>query len=336
MKFILVRSNYPYWNDCLNDLQQMLYPIHTESDKTFVLSINLNRFNVEKLIDIEFDWISWIQDHPSPACKMMKPWVEQTNDYMFGYVQAMKAIAGFDDRLYETPFFVNPNRFQQVPDNVVKKNCDVVFITNKGTNPYKMIDKKYHKIVESLMGHYENNCSIIRNEAQLETYVNNIGLTDLWQKGIEEIDNFSFRCFWVLNECIYRQSIVQELLDKGVNVKVYGHGWVDNPRFSHIAGHMIEGKDMPYVYRSGEYALHVDSANGKHQRPIEILLSGGKCLAPTLGVYDPARFNRLHFCDLQRKQLYSCFRAIMHDEPANYRHYPALQNYELYCYKEPI
>lgn len=69
---------------------------------------------------------------------------------------------------------------------------------------------------------------------------------------------------------------------------LYGHGWENHPRFAKYARGPIEhGVELNKAYQAARWCLHLNIAQGMHQRMHEIIASGGNLLVRTPVVVAP-------------------------------------------------
>ncbi len=92
--------------------------------------------------------------------------------------------------------------------------------------------------------------------------------------------------FWSLNDPIYRHTVLEWLDELGADMRLYGDGWAQHPRFRrYAAGKLAHGEELAQAYRAARFSLHLNAAEGGHQRIAEILASGGRVLTR----YDASR-----------------------------------------------
>lgn len=92
--------------------------------------------------------------------------------------------------------------------------------------------------------------------------------------------------YWRLNDTIYRHIVLEwavELAESAANknfaLHLYGHGWEKHPRFAGYArGPLKHGPELNKAYQAARYCLHLNIAQGMHQRVWEILAAGGRPL----------------------------------------------------------
>ena len=86
--------------------------------------------------------------------------------------------------------------------------------------------------------------------------------------------------FWRLNDKIYRHTVISWLTEAGFKVNLYGKSWEDSPYFkSYAQGELKHENELSKAYQTARFSLHLNPAEGDHQRLKEITLSLGKVLS---------------------------------------------------------
>ena len=84
---------------------------------------------------------------------------------------------------------------------------------------------------------------------------------------------------WGLNDTIYRHVVLEWADEMGVNMHLYGHGWDRHPRFARYArGPLSHGTELNMAYQAARINLHLNIAQGMHQRLWEIMAAGATLL----------------------------------------------------------
>lgn len=92
-----------------------------------------------------------------------------------------------------------------------------------------------------------------------------------------------FRLFyWRLNDTIYRHVVLEWADELGVDLHLYGRGWENHPKFAKYArGAIDHGSELNIAYQAARRCLHLNIAQGMHQRIHEIMASNGSLLVRT-------------------------------------------------------
>lgn len=85
--------------------------------------------------------------------------------------------------------------------------------------------------------------------------------------------------FWRLNDTIYRHVVLEWADELGADMRLYGLGWENHPRFGKYArGALEHGPELNLAYRAAKANLHLNIAGGMHQRIWEIFSAGAGLL----------------------------------------------------------
>jgi hypothetical protein len=105
----------------------------------------------------------------------------------------------------------------------------------------------------------------------------------------EKEDDLFRLFFWRLNDTIYRHVVLEWADELGIDMKLYGQGWENHPRFARYAGgSLAHGPELNVAYQAARLNLHLNIAQGMHQRIHEIVASGGEMLIRTQQPPGPA------------------------------------------------
>jgi hypothetical protein len=82
-----------------------------------------------------------------------------------------------------------------------------------------------------------------------------------------------------LNDTIYRHVVLEWADELGVEMHLYGQGWSNHPRFARYARDPVaHGAELNVAYQAARRCLHLNIAQGLHQRLHEIAASGANLL----------------------------------------------------------
>lgn len=216
-------------------------------------------------------------------------------DKIFGYVEHLKPFGYDPGKLVETDIPVSPVKFHP-PDNMAPHDHGLFFASGKGW-PIEMMVKAMEPaclnnhtcfltkhdllgMANTLRSLYDNECQTMcaddfsvwvqSQEPSLKSTAERMGGDwPLW---------CLMFLYWRMHEHVYRQSVVRNLIRRGLALRVAGDGWTDNPEFYDIAMPAIKhGRELASWYFNAGSSLH---ANGggcvNHHRITEIMLSGGR------------------------------------------------------------
>lgn len=85
--------------------------------------------------------------------------------------------------------------------------------------------------------------------------------------------------YWRLNDTIFRHVVLEWADEMGVDMRLYGQGWEQHPRFAKYAQGPIEhGPKLNLAYQAADFNLHLNITQGMHQRLWEIMAAGARPL----------------------------------------------------------
>jgi hypothetical protein len=255
-----------------------------------VVGVNLLRHDMK--VNSKIKVITWVQDsagnlHNYEAGKRFN----KSEDFIFGYTHELKEKYHYDRaRCVEFPMLVNPLYFKYRRDI---PGIGFVFAGNRGSDLreyfFMLKDKfgfgigKLEKFLHELRDYYNgpDDSAAIINYGEMRDFINRQGsLSDALERLSHRDREFVFEQFlyWRFNEAVYRQTVLDWLIELGADLKIYGEDWDTNPRFKSHAGGNIGYMDLPFIYNKAVFSLHLNSMEGEHFRPKEIYLSGGTVL----------------------------------------------------------
>ncbi len=249
--------------------------------------------------------VSWVQD-PVPtinSSEAARQWNEHATlrkrDLLTGYVDQLRPFGYFEERMVPLNMIVDTDRFRPrelSAEQNEKYACDICFASNAGLptdrvvreklvsllKPYGCTEPLLMKIHDRLWTHYRAGNTITHYD-QLKAFVFRIPECELVLNGLDHVqqDALVELLFWRLNDLIYRHTVL-EWLDEyatenpGFRLNLYGNDWDQHPRFSNYArGAIVHGEELSAAFQSARFCLHLNGAEGPHQRLYEILASGG-------------------------------------------------------------
>jgi hypothetical protein len=251
---------------------------------------------------------TWIQDtmpsiHTSHAAERWKKIVTETEtrtgkprrrDILVGYTDSAMLFGYPKDRAFEMGMIVSTSVFRKrdISEAERKKyECDICFASHRGKavetviredlaplmSVYGISAECLFEIYEMLSAEYKNGVAFTSYD-ELRTALIRAGcFADAYHTlGADDQTVTIQRLFWQLNDVIYRNTVLDWCAGLGVNLHIYGRDWDKNPRFAkHAKGEVKHGSELAAAYQCARFGLHLNSMEGTHQRPLEIIASGG-------------------------------------------------------------
>ena len=268
---------------------------------------------------------TWLQDSTSAMSipNLATHWNNHCqNDWVFGYTASARDAGFSPDRLVDTPFIIDSEKFT----GVVEPKAQLFAAMSKGDPAMDYLRKAWQAIpallqppmtealwaelVAQLYALCSTGGRLICYE-ELDKFVLGLGapLASAWPALMTD-QRIKVMAYWHVYERIYRQTVISWAQDSALPVRIAGDGWSENPRFAESAIGMLERKQLADMYASSTWSLHVNSHVGYHHRYLEVLLSGGRLLVH--GEPGPSKpFNRGEFVALQDLLVTDLFVAFL-------------------------
>lgn len=251
-------------------------------------------------------FITWVQDavpqinRRDSAEKWNRNALKNRRDLIVGYVEQLERYEYLPERLTRIQMRVDPyagRNISMMPTCKTKYSCDVCFASNRGKPTDRILEEDLLPYMEKfsfsretiflihdlLWEKYRKGESLI-NYLELEAFLKGIkGFSgSYFRLSQDQRDNLIEKIFWLLNDVIYRHSVLEWCDEFGLNLNIYGKGWENHPVFSkYFQGEIKHGEELRKAYSCAGYCLHLNSMEGIHQRLFEILFSSGQVLMRT-------------------------------------------------------
>ena len=114
--------------------------------------------------------------------------------------------------------------------------------------------------------------------------------------------------YWGLNDCFYRRSVVDWLLELGIDFKIAGDTW--EWLGSQSVGHISDPRQLRRFLASARAGVHLNSLECYHRRVWEISLAGRPCIARGASLpgrvdpLDPEEYALWQLAEIQRFLMY--------------------------------
>lgn len=245
-------------------------------------------------------------------------------DLVIGYTERLDKEFGYPpDRLVKLNIPADPHIFHPVKLTDAEQNkysCELAFMSNVSTPSEIVLEQKILPAVEplgisravceqihdSLWEEYRSGKTLV-NRQDLLAWLNQFpAFAEIWQSAgtdkpydksqplnlqgtiafSPEQEKLLRLFFWRLNDTIYRHIVLEWADNLGIDLRLYGHGWENHPRFKKYAqGPLEHGPKLNTAYQAARFNLHLNITPGMHQRIWEILSADAQ---PLIRAHPPA------------------------------------------------
>lgn len=281
------------------------------------LFIDHMRYEAEDLYPKNMMFVTWIQDDMdhlqcAEAGKKLTEYAQaRKRDMVIGYTEdRLVSQFGFPaQRLAQLKIGANSKKFHPVDltrADRAKYGCDLSFVSNACAPTEAIVKERIAPRVESF-GLSLETCMKIHDELwalyRAEKTLSKPENFQAWlmqfpeyraayqgsenprdETGVDELEKKQHELtrlfYWRLNDAIFRQVVLEwAAAIPAINMRLYGLGWENHPRFSRYACGPIEhGPELSKAYQAARWSLHLNITSGMHQRLWEIMASGGRPL----------------------------------------------------------
>lgn len=250
---------------------------------------------------------AWIRDCP--------------RDWVFGYTQPLPAWGYPEEKLIETPLFINPKEMEAEPS----KGPALFLASNKGGDPFEALTKtglERHPGIKTLAARLWTHYSAGRRLPNFE-WLRAFCSYDQRTKELGELmanPRIAIMLYWQFAERIYRRAVASWMPHATDDWVVAGTGWPADERSPRRTPGCLPRRDLPAWRASSRWSLHLNGQATPHHGLVEILLSGGRPLAhgwPRLE--RPRAFSRELYSLEQERVLRSAFDAMLNRKSSGWR-----------------
>jgi hypothetical protein len=250
-------------------------------------------------------FLTWIQDDmPNLQCKkagekLCEYAARGKRDLVLGYVEGLSEKYNFpQDRLVQLAIPADPRIFHPVTLTETERAqyaCELAFMSNTSMDSERVVEEKIipqvdvlglsrelcMQIHEGLWALYRAGAVLTDRQEFQNWLISYPGFAELWWNRFTASQQADvIRLFyWRLNDTIYRHVVLEWADELGVDLHLHGQGWGHHPRFSKYAREPItHGPEINIAYQAAGRCLHLNIAQGFHQRIHEIAASGADLL----------------------------------------------------------
>lgn len=269
------------------------YAIMDNFKPDIIISLDTFRFQ-EGEMPKEVVFVSWVQDPLPVVMNTETPLKLKHRDFVMNHFTTWKTFyeLGYSDQcLIDAPIPANPSiyrPYQLASEEYRKYSCDICFVCHASD-----VDAHLKGLVQSLHNAWEEEISLLYKSYQ--NYVYETGQPFYSIKLFKDyIIGASADCFGLhvtedglkllaedmyywFNQRVYRQALVDWILDAGfTNIKLWGNGWKDNPKYAPYAmGPAENGETLSKIYQASKIVVGNNIMTTAAARAWETMLSGG-------------------------------------------------------------
>ncbi len=275
------------------------------------LFIDHLRSEAEECYPRNLMFVTWIQDEmdhlfsPAAGAQITEYARRGRRDLIIGYqTEQLVSRHGYPpDRVRPAGVPVNPALFHPVrlsADDRARFGCELAFMSNVSKPADQVLE---HTIIPAVAPHGISRATahaihdfLWAEHRAGRTLCDRARFID----GLRQFPEFAAACppgpqsdtgapeaaedlmrlfYWRLNDTIYRHVVLEWAVQLELDLALYGVGWEQHPRFARYArGRLAHGAELNRAYQAAGANLHLNIAQGMHQRLWEILASGGRVL----------------------------------------------------------
>ena len=295
------------WETRTLNMDAMLTPYHlvrqiNEFRPDVFLFIDHMRHEAEEVYPRNMMFVTWIQDDMSNLqCKKAGEKLGEyaargKRDLVVGYVEGLETKYSFPkDRLVPLLIPADPRIFHPVTltdADRAKYGCDLAFMTNTSMSSEQVIAQKILPQVEplgisraicmqihdDLWKLYRSGDTLIDRTKFAEWLMRYPEFAAAWNV-LHAQDEILRLFYWRLNDTIYRHVVLEWADELGTDLRLYGRGWEEHPRFAKYArGPLNHSSELNTAYQCARWNLHLNITQGMHQRLWEIIAAGAQPL----------------------------------------------------------
>ena len=268
----------------INKLSEILQDVQYD----IVLAINFHRHHFNTIFPESMPFISWVQDSDFARTITVDKFNTAKCDYMIGYTTTLP-VGLRKDRLINMPMLIPEEYYNQH----LTRDKSLSFVSNRGNSPRdfardvicRIFTIDYHlldRFISELEDEYQSG---LRYCSPSEFRVRELQTSSIanWLDGASDYicDTFTETyMFWGINERIYRQTIIDWMIEIGADINLYGSGWDSQDKYKpFVRGGFINYRyETPHVFQTSFKSLHLNATEGYHNRIIESSLCGARCI----------------------------------------------------------
>jgi hypothetical protein len=233
--------------------------------------------------------VMWVQDRLPNIYSSSAGHAQDTTDFVIGYgrQECTQRLSYPASRFMPAMVGVNEKRFTPRTlsrEDRAKYECDVAFVSHASEPPERIIQNEIQRagteqakrlltnIHERLAAIYESGGSITAPgpiESLIESAMSESGVNGDFQ-AVQDLVTQR------VNNAFLRHQSVAWIAATGADIRLYGRGWEQHPRFAKYARGIADNQEqLSTIYQASRVNLQVTPFGAAHQRLFEGLACGG-------------------------------------------------------------
>ena len=281
----------PIFRKSMESVAEMLDRFHPD----IVFCIDHFRFE-SNIWPKELIWISWIQDFLFNIMNTETPSKLGIRDFIMNHFttwKEFKKIGYPNDRLIDAPIPASADIYKIYDLTKEERKiytCDVCFVCHASDVDehidqfvkHNQMNQETSEIVCAIYKGYHNyvyeSGEVFYNTNTFKEFISGC-LLQVYNVKMESymIDNIAKDMYENFNQRVYRQVLVDWILDAGItNIKLWGKGWSNNEKYKLYAmGSAENGETLAKIYQSAKIVIGNNVMTTSAARAWETMLSGG-------------------------------------------------------------
>jgi hypothetical protein len=236
----------------------------------------------------------WAQDYMPNIYRREGGAAQGPRDYVVGFPYEKLRLVhelGYPASRYLTATIgMDPNRFtpRSADDAQLSRYaCDVSFVTHASVGAEQIVKEQIDRsgtpemkrllgtTFEQLRAVYDAGGTVVAPPA-IRRIIDQGFIDSRTQPTPELLKEFMDLFYMRVNNALFRHQSLRWLADLGIDLRLYGRGWENNPTFKRFARGVADHRgELSLIYQAGRINLHVSPLGSLHQRVMEGLASGG-------------------------------------------------------------
>ncbi|MGD0768349.1 MAG: glycosyltransferase [Tepidisphaeraceae bacterium] len=236
----------------------------------------------------------WAQDYMPKIYSREGAAAQGARDYVLGFpYEKMRLVheMGYPgDRYLTATIGMDPNRFtpRRADDpELARYVCDVAFVTHASVPAEQIVKEQIDRngtpeakrllgaIFEQLRAVYDSDRAVVAPPA-IRRIIEQGFIDSRTQPTPELVQQLMGLFYMRVNDALFRHQSLRWLAGLGIDLRLYGRGWENNPTFKRFARGVANHQgELSLIYQASRINLHASPLGSLHQRVMEGLASGG-------------------------------------------------------------
>ncbi len=236
----------------------------------------------------------WAQDYMPNIYRAEGGAAQGPSDYVLGFayekLRLMHEMGYPADRYLTATIGMNPKRFIPRPADdpqLARYACDASIVTHASLPAEQIVQEQIARsgtpeakrllstIFEQFRAVYDAGKTLVAPPA-IRRIIDQGFIDSRTQPTPELVQQLMDLFYMRVNNALFRHQSLGWLAEMGIDLRLYGRGWENNPTFKRFARGVADHEgELSLVYQASRINLHVSPLGSLHQRVMEGLASGG-------------------------------------------------------------